>query len=156
VTEFALVAGKRLRSQASLAGSLAVSISTSRFRTPFYGASAEVPLETPTDSDITLIKAATGALSSIYKEGRDYEKAAVCLGRLSSAKAVQLGLFGEKTNRGSALSRAADRLNEQIGRRLLAPAALLGEKEWRPRKDRHSGVRLEDLDTLPTISAKAL
>ncbi len=154
VTEFALVAGKRLRSQTSLAGSLAVSISTSRFRAPFYGASAEVPLETPTDSDITLIKAATGALASIYKEGRDYEKAAVCLGRLSSAEAVQLGLFGEKTNRGSALSRAADRLNEQVGRRLLLPAALLGEKEWRPRKDRRSGVRLEDLVTLPAISGK--
>ena len=129
-----------------------MSISTSRFRSPFYGAREEVVLETPTDSDIALIRAATGALSSIYKDGCDYEKAEVGLGRLSSADTVQLRLFGERDDRGSALSRAADRLNEQAGRRLLAPAALLGEKEWRPRKDRHSGVRLEDLNTLPKIS----
>ena len=58
VTEFALTAGRRLRSQRSLAGCLSVSISTSRFRSPFYGARAEVALETPTDSDITFIKAA--------------------------------------------------------------------------------------------------
>lgn len=152
VTEFALTAGRRLRSQRSLAGCLSVSISTSRFRSPFYGAREEVVLETPTDSDIALIRAATGALSSIYKDGCDYEKAEVGLGRLSSADTVQLRLFGERDDRGSALSRAADRLNEQAGRRLLAPAALLGEKEWRPRKDRHSGVRLEDLNTLPKIS----
>ena len=152
VTEFALTAGRRLRSQRSLAGCLSVSISTSRFRSPFYGAREEVVLETPTDSDIALIRAATGALSSIYKDGCDYEKAEVGLGRLSSADTVQLRLFGGRDDRGSALSRAADRLNEQAGRRLLAPAALLGEKEWRPRKDRHSGVRLEDLNTLPKIS----
>ncbi len=152
VTEFALTAGRRLRSQRSLAGCLSVSISTSRFRSPFYGAREEVVLETPTDSDIALIRAATGALSSIYKDGCDYEKAEVGLGRLSSADTVQLRLFGERDDRGSALSRAADRLNEQAGRRLLLPAALLGEKEWRPRKDRHSGVRLEDLNTLPKIS----
>ena len=152
VTEFALTAGRRLRSQRSLAGSLSVSISTNRFRSPFYGAKEEVVLETPTDSDIALIRAATGALSSIYKDGCDYEKAEVGLGRLSSADTVQLRLFGERDDRSSALSRAADRLNEQAGRRLLAPAALLGEKEWRPRKERHSGVRLEDLDTLPAIS----
>ncbi len=112
-------------------------------------------LETPTDSDITLIKAATGALSSIYKEERDYEKAEVCLGSLSSAATVQLRLFGKRDDRGSALSRAADKLNEQAGRRLLMPAALLGEKKWRPRKDRHSGTRLEDLDNLPAISGEA-
>jgi len=152
VTEFALTAGRRLRSQRSLAGCLSVSISTSRFRSPFYGAREEVVLETPTDSDIALIRAATGALSSIYKDGCDYEKAEVGLGRLSSADTVQLRLFGGRDDRGSALSRAADRLNEQAGRRLLLPAALLGEKEWRPRKDRHSGVRLEDLNTLPKIS----
>lgn len=152
VTEFALTAGRRLRSQRSLAGSLSVSISTNRFRSPFYGAKEEVVLETPTDSDIALIRAATGALSSIYKDGCDYEKAEVGLGRLSSADTVQLRLFGERDDRSSALSRAADRLNEQVGRRLLAPAALLGEKEWQPRKERHSGVRLEDLDTLPAIS----
>jgi DNA polymerase V len=156
VTEFALAAGRRLRSQGSLAGSLSVSISTSRFRAPFYGARAEVILETPTDSDITLIKAATGVLSSIYKEERDYEKAEVCLGSLSSAATVQLRLFGKMDDRGSALSRAADRLNDEAGRRLLMPAVLLGEKEWRPRKERHSGTRLEDLEKLPVISGKAM
>ncbi|HPE65934.1 MAG TPA: Y-family DNA polymerase, partial [Synergistales bacterium] len=44
VTEFALTAGRRLRSQRSLAGCLSVSISTSRFRSPFYGAREEVVL----------------------------------------------------------------------------------------------------------------
>jgi DNA polymerase V len=131
-----------------------VSISTSRFRAPFYGARAEVALETPTDSDITLIKVATGALSSIYREGHDYEKAEICLGGLSSAGMIQLRLFGERQDRGSALSRAADKLNGEAGRRLLLPAVLMGEKEWRPRKDRHSGTRLEDLEKLPMISGE--
>jgi len=154
VTEFTLTAGRRLRSQNSLAGSLSVSISTSRFRGSFFGARAEVTLETPTDSDITLMRAAAGALSSIYREGHDYEKAEICLGSLSSAGTVQLRLFGKREDRGAALSRAADRLNGEAGRRLLLPAALLGEKEWHPRKDRHSGMGLEDLEKLPVISAE--
>jgi len=154
VTEFTLTAGRRLRSQNSLAGSLSVSISTSRFRGSFFGARAEVALETPTDSDITLMRAAAGALSSIYREGHDYEKAEVCLGNLSSAGTVQLRLFGKREDRGAALSRAADRLNGEAGRKLLLPAALLGEKEWHPRKDRHSGMGLEDLEKLPVISGE--
>lgn len=156
VTEFTLTAGRRLRSQNSLAGSLSVSISTSRFRGSFFGARAEVTLETPTDSDITLMRAAAGALSSIYREGHDYEKAEICLGSLSSAGTVQLRLFGKREDRGAALSRAADRLNGEAGRKLLLPAALLGEKEWHPRKDRHSGMGLEDLEKLPVISGEVI
>lgn len=152
VTEYAMTAGRRLRSQNSLAGSLAVSIRTSRFREPFFGAGKEIIFQTPTDSDIRLIRAAAAALSSIYREGHDYEKASVCLGRLSCAEMVQLSLFDDENDRGSALSRAADRLNGEAGRKLLAPAALLGEKAWRPRRDSHSGVALEDLDKLPVIA----
>ncbi|NLK19389.1 MAG: hypothetical protein GX310_06320, partial [Synergistaceae bacterium] len=61
-------------------------------------------------------------------------------------------LFGGEEDRGSALSRAADRLNGEAGRRLLTPAALLGEKAWRPRKDKDSGVALEDAGKLPVIT----
>ncbi len=153
VTEFALVAGRRLRSQGSLAGSVAVSISTSRFRAPFYGAAAEAPLEAPTDSDIVLARAATGAMNSIFREGLDYEKAHVLLGRLSPADSVQLTLFGGGDERGSALSRTSDRINAAVGRKLLMPALLMGEKEWRPRRSRHSGTRLEDLGSLPEVRA---
>jgi DNA polymerase V len=152
VTEYAMIAGRRLRAQNSLAGSLAVSIRTSRFREPFFGAGREIIFQAPTDSDIRLIRAAGAALFSIYREGCDYEKASVWLGRLSSAEMAQLSLFSGEGDRGSALSRAADRLNGEAGRRLLMPAALLGEKPWRPRKDRDSGVALEDLGKLPVIT----
>ena len=156
VTEFVLVAGRRLRTQQSLAGSLSVNISTSRFRMPFYGRRAEVVLDPPTDSDIHLIRAAVESLSSIYLDGHDYEKAEVGLGCLSSARRPQLLLFPQREDRGSALSRAADRLNREAGRSLLLPAVLLGEKAWRPRKDRHSGFRLEDLEKLPVISGEGI
>ena len=151
VTEFTLIAGRRLRSQSSLAGIVSVSISTSRFRAPFYGAAAEVPLETPTDSDILLSKAATEAMRSIYREGLEYVKAHVLLGRLSSANTVQLSLFDGGAAKGSALSHTADRINAATGHRLLMPAILLGDKEWRPKRDKHSGTRLEDLDRMPEI-----
>ncbi|MGI6253736.1 MAG: Y-family DNA polymerase [Synergistaceae bacterium] len=154
VTEYAMIAGRRLRSQNSLAGSLAVSIRTNRFKESFFRAEQEIIFQTPTDSDIRLIRAAADALFSIYREGHDYEKASVWLGRLSCAGMVQLGLFGDEgeEDRGAALSRAADRLNGEAGRRLLAPAALLGEKAWRPRRDRDSGLTLEDLGKLPVIA----
>ena len=152
VTKFVLIAGRRLRSQRSLTERLSVSISTSRFKSPFYGAAEEALHERPTDNDIRLVRAATSALSTIFKAGWEYEKAAVCLMSLSSAKKAQLHLFGEKEDRGGALSHVADRLNNEAGRRLLLPAALLGEKSWRPKKERHSGIDLDDLRQLPPIS----
>ena len=94
--------------------------------------------QAPTDSDIRLIRAAGAALFSIYREGCDYEKASVWLGRLSSAEMAQLSLFSGEGDRGSALSRAADRLNGEAGRRLLMPAALLGEKPGVPGR---TGIR---------------
>ena len=151
VTEFALTAGRRLREQGSLAELLSVAIATSRFRGPYYGARVEITLPRPTDSDIALIGAACRGLASIYKEGPDYERAEVSLGRLSPAAAVQLTLFDKGEDRGSALSRAADRLNGEAGRKLLQPAALIGDKEWRPKKSSHSGVTLEDLTKLPVV-----
>lgn len=151
VTEFALTAGRRLRTQNSLAKLLSVSIATSRFRGPYYSARADMTLPLPTDSDIAFIRAASRGLASIYKEGFNYERAEVSLEGLSPASAVQLSLFGGEENRGSALARAADRLNGEAGRKLLQPAVLLGEKSWRPKRDRHSGVTLEDLGRLPVI-----
>lgn len=154
VTEFALTAGRRLRIQNSMAESLSVSISTNRFRSPFYYKQVEIPLVFPTDSDIQFIRAATKGLTLIFKEGYAYEKAEVSLNRISSAASVQLGLFGRSEDRSSTLSRVADHLNQEVGRRLLQPAILMGGKEWCSRKDKHSGVCLEDLERLPLFSPK--
>ncbi|GAB1428666.1 translesion error-prone DNA polymerase V subunit UmuC [Aminivibrio sp.] len=153
VTEFALTAGRRLRAQKSRASRLTVHIGTSRFRDPWYGRTAEIPLGMPTESDIRLIRSAVEGLAMIYREGYDYVRGEVTLLELSSAETFQLSLFDPFDDRSTALSRVADRLNRETGRQLLRPALLLGEKEWRPRRDSHSGVRLEDLSSLPVLSS---
>ncbi|MEA4881512.1 MAG: Y-family DNA polymerase [Synergistaceae bacterium] len=153
VTEFALTAGRRLRAQKSRASRLTVHIGTSRFRDPWYGRTAEIPLGMPTESDIRLIRSAVEGLAMIYREGYDYVRGEVTLLELSSAETFQLSLFDRSDDRSAALSRVADRLNREAGRQLLRPALLLGEKEWRPRRDSHSGVRLEDLSNLPVLSS---
>ncbi|HCL79113.1 MAG TPA: hypothetical protein DIC53_04000, partial [Synergistaceae bacterium] len=63
----------------------------------------------------------------------------------------QLTLFEPSLDRGSTLSRVADRLNAETGRKFLQPAILMGEKAWRPRKDMCSSVRLEELEFLPMV-----
>ena len=153
VTEFALTAARRLRAQKSRASRLTVHIGTSRFHDPWYGKTVEIPLGMPTESDIRLIRSAVEGLRLIYREGYDYVRGEVTLLELSSAETFQLSLFDPFDDRSTALSRVADRLNREAGCQLLRPALLLGEKEWRPRRDSHSGVRLENLSSLPVLSS---
>jgi len=152
VTEFALTAARRLRAQKSRTSRLTVHIGTSRFHDPWYGRTAEIPLGMPTDSDGKILRAALEGLHLIYREGYDYVRGEVTLLELSPGETFQLGLFDRPDDRSAAISRVADRLNGEAGRQLLRPAILLGEKEWRPRRDSHSGVRLEDLSSLPVLS----
>ena len=153
VEEFTLTAGRRLREQRSMAGVLTVGIFTSRFREPFYGRRVKIPLGRPTDSDGRLIGAALKGLAAIYRRGYAYDKAEVTLEELSSASMIQMGLFDRPDDRSGILSRIADRINRETGRQILRPGALTGEGAWRPRRDRHSGIRIEDLDGIPSVPA---
>ncbi len=151
VTEFAVIAGRRLRAQGELAGSLTVTLTSGRFRDAWCRRSDRRLVHPATDSDLRLIRAATESARCLYEDGADYGKAEVTLSDLSSAREKQLTLFEPSLDRGSTLSRVADRLNAETGRKFLQPAILMGEKAWRPRKDMCSSVRLEELEFLPMV-----
>lgn len=151
VTEFAVIAGRRLRAQGELAGSLTVALTSGHFGDSWCRRSERCLVHPATDSDLRFIRAATDGACRLYEDGSDYGKAEVTLSDLSPAGKEQLTLFEPSPDRGSTLSRTADRLNREAGTQLLKPAILLGEKGWRPRRDMCSNVRIEDLTLLPSI-----
>lgn len=154
VTEFAMIAARRLRAQKAVAGRVMVGVVSGGFGPLRRRRQAERLLDPPTDSDITIVREATEGLRSCYRDGEAYEKAEILLTALSSSEHRQMGLFQQHDERGAALARVTDRLNAEAGRKILQPAILMGEKPWRSRRAMCSSVSLENMDFLPLLRGK--
>jgi DNA polymerase V len=138
VAAYASRAAEKLRSQKSVAGSMAVFVSTNRFKEnePQYSNGIAVRFPVPTSYTPRIIRAAAGLLESIYRGGYRYKKAGVMLYEIMQEGDAQLDLFSrfhdtESTRR---LMRTMDRVNRSRGRNTLYFAAEGIAKPWRMRR----------------------
>lgn len=115
ITRFMENASRKLRKQHSVAKGISVFIQTNSYRKelPQYCNSAYRMLDEPTGDQLTLVKTALDALSSIYREGLLYRRAGVIITETIPLEGVQPSLFSsvkerEKRRR---LNLRVDRIN---------------------------------------------
>lgn len=144
VTLYISRAAEKLRRQQSYAGSVHVSIRTSRFNenVPYYANSMTIALPRQTDNTILLTKAALWGLRKIYRRGYKYQKAGVGLFDLRvPSQYRQLDLFGTLSvtdTKSSKLMSVMDQINSRMGRGTLKIASEGFNQPWKMKQGNKS------------------
>lgn len=128
ISTFSSRCAEKLRNQQSYCQQITVFIRTNFFNQhkPQYNNSITIDLPEPTNSSITLSKTASYALNLIYREGYEYKKAGVILGKISPEPFKQLNLFYKEDEKHKALMKTLDKLN----RSLPNPVVKLGSQDF--------------------------
>ena len=95
IDNYAARCAEKLRRQGSVAGIVGVFLNTNQFRNDLdqYANYKEIKLLTPSNSTITITKAANDVLQSIFRKGFLYKKAGVILADIVADSPVQQDMF---------------------------------------------------------------
>ena len=118
ITTFAGIAAEKLRKQNSVAQEMQVFILTNRHRDdqPQHYECGQIHFDTPTDSTLEIVKAATAQMRRIYRSGYGYKKSGIRLSHITPAAAVQGALFDNIDRpKHKRLMDTIDRINSGIG-----------------------------------------
>jgi len=112
VATYTAKAAKKLRQQDSNCTLLYVFLITNKFRSDLkqYHANKVVKLSYPSNSTITLTKAALYGLNKIFKAGYQYKKAGIIIMGITPASQRQLSLFSKEDPRHHILMKTIDKL----------------------------------------------
>ncbi|MDY5320820.1 MAG: Y-family DNA polymerase [Prevotella sp.] len=128
IANFAAHCAEKLRRQATVASVVGVFVDTNHFRDdlPQYWNMTDVPLTTPTDSTMVIIKAANRCLRRLFRTGYHYKRAGVVVMGITPRRPLQLNMFGdspEQREKTTKLNRAVDRINRVNGPETVIMAA---------------------------------
>ena len=128
VSNYASRCAEKLRKQNTVASIVGVFLNTNYFRDdlPQYWQFKEVNLPTATNSSVTIVKAAIGILTDIYKKGYQYKKAGVIVMGIGADSPIQLNLFdinAERFEKLKSLDKVIDRINKVNGTETVILAA---------------------------------
>ena len=128
VANYAARCAEKLRQQDTVASIVGVFLNTNYFRDdlPQYWQFKEVSLPTATNSTTTIVKAAHGILSEVFKEGYQYKKAGVIVMGIAPTSPIQLNLFdinAERFEKLKSLDKVIDRINKVNGTETVILAA---------------------------------
>ncbi len=155
VTLYMSRAAEKLRRQQSCAGSVHVFIRTSPFKPdePYYANSLTIPLPSPTDDTVKLVRAVLWGLKRIYKPGYRYQKAGVMLSELVPLDQCQGDLFAQTpmTAKSAKLMAAMDSINHSMGRQTVKLAAEGFRQPWKMKQGNRSPGYTTRWGELPVI-----
>lgn len=155
VTLYMSRAAEKLRRQQSCAGSVHVFIRTSPFKPdePYYANSLTIPLPSPIDDTVKLVRAVLWGLRRIYKPGYRYQKAGVMLSELVPLDQCQGDLFAQtpQTTRSARLMAAMDSINRSMGRQTVKLAAEGFRQPWKMKQGNRSPGYTTRWEELPII-----
>ncbi|MGI6222756.1 MAG: Y-family DNA polymerase [Prevotella sp.] len=128
IANFAAHCAEKLRKQGTLASIVGVFIDTNHFRDdlPQYWNMTDIPLSTPTDSTMVIVKAADKCLDRLFRVGYRYKRAGVIVMGITPRRPLQLNMFDDSLEHRmkiSQLSRAVDRINKINGPETVIIAA---------------------------------
>ena len=128
VSNYASRCAEKLRQQNTVASVVGVFLNTNFFREdlPQYWQFKEVTLPTPSNSSVTIVKAAKELLTDIYREGYRYKKAGVIVMGIAPTSPIQLNLFdinAERFEKLKSLDKVIDRINKVNGTETVILAA---------------------------------
>ncbi len=135
VANYAARCAEKLRSQATVAGVVAVFLYTNPFREdlPQYQGFRETRLITPSNSTTTIVEAAHRVLNELYRPGYRYKKAGVIVMGIGPNSPIQQDLFdlnAEQFQKMRRLDTVVDRINRLNGSETI----VLGSQQY-TRKD---------------------
>lgn len=127
--------GARLRRAGLVAGTVALKLRWANFET----VTRQVRLERPSDTGLTIFRAAAGLLDELHTEGRPVRLIGVRADQLREAgEATSLLLWDETGDEDwEQAERAVDEATAKFGLDAVRPASLLGRRE---RRDRSTGL----------------
>lgn len=153
VTYFATSAAEKLRKDASVVSSVCVFARTNPFKEqePQYHPSVVVPMSTPSDSTMVVVKAAMDGLRAIYRAGFRYKKFGVLLMGLQPKNCVQTDLFADNgdQDKSDRLMQAMDAINRKMGKGALTVAGSGTKQRWAMRRERKTPSYTTDWNELP-------
>ena len=131
VSNYAARCAEKLRRQNTVASVVGVFINTNPFRKdlPQYWNFQEKRIITPSNSTITIVKAATEVLENIYTEGFRYKKAGVIVMGIGPNSPIQQDLFdinAEQFEKMKRLDKVVDRINKANGTETI----VLGSQQY--------------------------
>lgn len=141
VSSHATTCAAKLRKQKSVASLLTVFIHTDPFseKEKYVSKSITVSLQTASNADTILAKAALYGLKTIFQEGLLYKKAGVIVSGIGPQDAVQGNLFETyNTDKLNAISQVTDYLNARYGKNTLGIAVKGSSKEWKLKQEKLS------------------
>ena len=105
----------------------------------------------PTDSTLTITKAAVEAVSTIFKSGIKYKRAGVIVTGLVPSNNHQLDLFTQENPKHKPLMSAIDHLNKKFKSDKIKLANQDLERTWKMRQERLSPKYTTQLKDIITV-----
>lgn len=138
ISTFAVTCAEKLRQQHSSCYMIIVTLSSDRHKRNLeqHRGSQIVKFRYPTNSTLTISKAAVAAVNTIFKKGIKYKRAGVIVTGLVPTENHQLHLFDAENPKHKPLMSVMDKLNYKYGDNKLKLGSQDLEKTWKMRQER--------------------
>lgn len=140
VATFAASCAEKMRAQESSCHMVIVTISSDRHKkgSEQHRASKTILFPYPTNSTLSISKAATQAFETIFKEGVKYKRAGVIVTGLVATENHQLNLFLQENPKHRSLMKSMDDLNKKYKSDKIKLASQDLKRTWKMRQERLS------------------
>ena len=153
ISTFATSCARKLREQKSSCHVITVFLRSNRFskHQPYEKENKTVILSYPTDSSLTIAKAATEAVKTIFKKGVQYKKAGVIVSGLVPNDNYQLNLFLHENPKHKPLMAAIDKLNGKFKSDKLKLGNQDLQRTWKMKQERLSPKFTTNINEVITV-----
>ncbi|MDG2443956.1 MAG: Y-family DNA polymerase [Flavobacteriaceae bacterium] len=153
ISTFAACCSEKLRAQQSSCHMIIVMLRSDRHKknTEQYSASKTVVFSYPTDSTLSITKAAVEAIKIIFKKGINYKKAGVIVTGLVPTNNHQLNLFLHENPKHKPLMLAIDHLNKKFKTTAIKLANQDLQRTWKMKQEHLSPKYTTKINDIITV-----
>lgn len=153
ISTFASHCAEKLRAQGSSCHMIIILLNSDRHKknSPQHRASKTVLFPYPTNSTLTITKAAVKAVKTIFKAGIQYKKAGVIVTGLVATENHQLDLFVNENAKHKSLMYAIDGLNKKFRTDKIKLANQDLERTWKMKQERLSPKYTTKINDIITV-----
>jgi len=153
ISTFAMSCAEKLRNQNSSCHMVMVTLRNNYFGkdTKKIKSSKTILFSYPTNSSLTITKAAIEAVKSIYKKGVKYKKAGVIVTGLVPEDNFQLNMFSQENPKHKPLMHTIDNLNKKFKSDKIKLGSQDLERTWKMRQERLSPKYTTNIKDIITV-----
>jgi len=154
ISQYVIIASEKLRRNNQLSSAITVFTNTNIYSKDFFKSKATQKLEIPSNNTVIMLNASKELTKKIFKPYTKLIKAGVIMHKLQSNRYQQKTLFcndHEEELHLEKLNRIIDNINQRFGRDTLNWASSVIEKDWCPRRDKLSNIKMTNIENIPTV-----